>query len=133
MSAKEKRIPVAVFLAQRIEDSGKSEREIAEETGYEQPNMISMFKQGLAKIPISKVASLANALGIDPAHFLRMVMRVYMPETWDALDRVIGSAILTRNELEMLTCYRRVTGDTDPPAIMLGGIVALLTPHQFRA
>ena len=127
MTIHDKHISVATFLSQRIDGSGKSQREIAAELGYEHPNIITMFKQGLTKIPLRKVGPLANALEIDPAHFLRLVMREYMPETWGALEEIMNGALLSKNEQEMLACFRRLTGDTDPPAVMIGGIVAILS------
>jgi hypothetical protein len=40
--------------------------------------------------------------------------------------------VLTENEREMLSCYRRVTRNIDPPAVMIGGIVALLVPRSLK-
>jgi len=105
---------VADYLAQQIILRGKSQKEIAEEVGYEKPNVITMMKQGHTKIPIVKVGAFARALEVDPAYLLRLVCMEYMPETWAAIEDAIGGTILTRNELLLVQEYRRRTGNTDP-------------------
>jgi hypothetical protein len=80
-----KAMRVADYLAQQIILCGKSQKEIAEEVGYEKPNVITMMKQGHTKIPIVKVGAFARALEVDPAYLLRLVCMEYMPETWAAI------------------------------------------------
>lgn len=122
------RITVAQFISQRIDDSVKSQREIAAEAGFENPNVLTMFKQGLTKIPLRRVGALARALDIDPAHLLRLVMNEYTPDTWAAVEDIFGGAMLTKNERELIACYRRISKDTDSSAVIFGGVVALMTP-----
>lgn len=80
-----KAMRVPDYLAQQIILCGKSQKEIAEEVGYEKPNVITMMKQGHTKIPIVKVGAFARALEVDPAYLLRLVCMEYMPETWAAI------------------------------------------------
>ena len=54
---------VAEFIAAQIAMSDKTQREIALALGYDKPNIITMFKQGLTKIPLNKVAPLARVGG----------------------------------------------------------------------
>lgn len=61
--AKFKRPTIAEYLAVQISLSEKSQREIAAEISYENPNVITMFKQGQTKVPMNKVGPLAKALG----------------------------------------------------------------------
>ena len=124
-------IPVAQFISKRIDASEKSQREIATEAGFDNPNVLTMFKQGHTKIPLSRVGALARALNTDPAHLLRLVMSEYTPETWAAIEEIFGGAVLTKNERELITFYRHVSDNTDPPAVILGGIVAVLTPQRM--
>lgn len=119
---------VADYLALQIVLSGKSQKQIAEEVGYDKANIVTMFKQGLTKIPIVKVGAFARALGVDPAYLLRLVLCEYMPETWAAIEDAIGGTILTRNELLLVQEYRRRTGNTDPiPPILSVAELPLLT------
>lgn len=104
---------VAQFLAQQMEHSGKTQREIARELGYTRPNVVTMIKQGETKLPLSKVKPMAGALGIDPARLLRMAMEEYMPEALAVIEEVLGT-IVTDNEKEILEVIRDATDDTDP-------------------
>ena len=123
------RITVAQFISQRIDESDKSQRDIAAESGFDNPNVLTMLKQGLTKVPLRRVGALAKALNVDPAHLLRLVMGEYMPDTWAAVEDVLGGTMLTKNERELIACYRRVSSDTNPPAVIFGGVVALLMPE----
>jgi hypothetical protein len=109
-----KPMSVADYLAQQIARCGKTQRDIAAEVGYENSNVITMMKQGLTKIPLTKVGAFARALEVDPAYLLRLVCMEYMPETWAAIEDAIGGTVLTRNELLLVQEYRRRSGNTDP-------------------
>ncbi|MES2365738.1 MAG: XRE family transcriptional regulator [Pseudomonadota bacterium] len=110
---------VADFIADRLADSDKTQREIAQECGFEKPNIITMFKTGSTKLPLNRIAALAKALDADPAHLLRLVMREYIPDTWDAIENIMNSTILTANELELVRAYRVATGNSDARAVVI--------------
>ncbi len=113
MAMERKKVTVAEFVAKQIDACGKSQRDIATEIGYENANVITMFKQGLTKVPLTKVGPFARALGVDPVFFLRLVMNEYAPETWTAIESILNDAMLTGNERELINGYRRVTEGTD--------------------
>lgn len=96
---------VAEYLSQAIEISGKTQLEIAREVGYSRPNVLSMMKQGQTKVPIDKVPGLAEACGVDPASFLRLVLREYMPETYKVISKHLGP-VLDDEEMVLLNAYR---------------------------
>ncbi len=75
--------PTAQFLADAIENSGLTQREIAGRTGFEKPSIISMMKTGETKVPIDRIPALAVASKADPREFLRVAMREYHPEMWE--------------------------------------------------
>lgn len=106
--SKQKRITVSEYLTQQINISGKSQREIADDVGYEMPNVITMMKQGKTKLPINKVPLFAKSLGVDPVHLLRIVMIQYMPDTWEILDALIGKSMVSEPEAIMLDVMRTV-------------------------
>lgn len=110
---------VADFIADRLAESDKTQREIAEECGFEKPNIITMFKTGVTKLPLNRIGPLAKALDADPAHLLRLVMSEYMPDTWDAIENVMQSTVLTANELELVRAYRDMTGDNNAHAVVI--------------
>lgn len=68
------------------------------------------------------------AINADPAHLLRLVMTEYMPDTWDAIESVMQSTVLTANELELVRSYRQATGDNDavPVVINRDAVIAIV-------
>jgi len=91
---------VAEFIADRLAAIDKTQRQIANECGFESPNIISLFKTGSTKLPLNRIGPLAKALDVDPAHLLRLAMLEYLPDTWGALEDVMQSTLLTANELD---------------------------------
>lgn len=112
-------ITVAEFIADRLAEIDKTQREIAEACGFETPNVISMFKKGQMKVPLDRVGPLAKAIDVDPAHLLRLAMQEYLPETWSSIEEILHSTVLTKNELELIRKYRQVTGDSDAQAMVV--------------
>ena len=100
---------VAEYLSDQIEQSPKSQLEIAEEAGFEKPNVITMLKQGTMKIPLNRVGPLATALGINPRHLLRRVLEEYAPETWHAFEQSLGHLILSHDEEQLVLVSREMS------------------------
>ncbi|KVH05390.1 hypothetical protein WS84_28050 [Burkholderia anthina] len=106
-----KQISVADYISGVIGLSGKPQRQIAAEIGYENPNMITMLKQGRTQVPLNKVKLLAKSLGIDPVHLLRMVMIEKTPEVWEILEDIIGrNSTITRSEFALVEYARSELG-----------------------
>lgn len=101
------KVSVAQYLSQQIALSPHSQREIAEAAGYPKPNILTMFKQGDTKLPVNKVPAMAKALGVDPAHLLRLVMEEYMPEAWAAVESIIGKHIVSDEEMAVVEMVRQ--------------------------
>jgi len=109
-------VTVAEYLTEQIRLSGKTQHEIAQEAGFNKPNIISMFKKGETKLPLSKVGPMARALGVDPVVLFRMVMNEYEPQTWQAIEEtVLGQPVLTQNEIDIIEVIR--TGKVSDPKI----------------
>ncbi|WP_040544680.1 helix-turn-helix transcriptional regulator [Salipiger bermudensis] len=77
--------PTARMIADAVEASGKTLREIATEMGLERGNVISMLKSGEMRMPIERIPAFAAATGIDPLALTRIAMSEYMPQTWNVL------------------------------------------------
>jgi len=122
------RTSVADFIADRLAESNKTQREIAEECGFEKANIITMFKNGSTKVPLNRIGPLAKAIGADPAHLLRLVMQEYLPDSWGAIEDILQSTVLTANELDLVRKFRDVTGDNDaiPLIIDRDALVAIV-------
>ena len=100
------RLTVAEYLTKAIELSGKSQREIAREVGYDKPNVVSMMKKGETKVPIDKAPLFARACGVNPTFFLRLVLEEYHSESWATIRETLGEP-LTKNEQDLIAVYRR--------------------------
>jgi len=120
-------LTVAQLIEKAIDESDKTQKEIAEELGYENPNIITMFKQGHTKVPLRTIGPLARAIGIDPAYFVRVAMKEYMPETWAVLNELAGSMFITENEKKLIRAYREVSGGKDYPAIVIPNTISVMT------
>lgn len=105
----DKRYDVSIFLTSIIEKSGKTRKEIAEEAGLGDPNMISMLKKGETKLPLAKLGSFAKAVQTDPAHLLKLCLREYYPDVWHAITSHFVAAV-TSDELRMVRALRSATG-----------------------
>jgi transcriptional regulator with XRE-family HTH domain len=98
---------VARYLEQQIALCGKSQKAIAAACGYQNPNIITMFKKGRTKLPFQKVPSMARALNADPRHLLRLTMLEYLPEIWEVIEHVMGEEVsITLDEVELLKFIR---------------------------
>lgn len=106
---------IAKYLSKQIDTLAgrKSQREIAQEIGYDKPNMISMFKRGECKIPLDKVPALAKSVEADPAFLFRLAMEQFWPDGNNPINTIFGT-VLTRNETEIILHVRKESGETDP-------------------
>jgi len=100
---------VAEYITVQIKICGKSQIEIARETGFDKPNIISMIKQGKTKLPMDKIGRFAKAIGVDPIHLFRLCMNEYWSDTWAEIERLIGQPVLTMNELEIVETIRQAS------------------------
>ena len=113
------RLTVAEFIADKLATTDKTQRQVAEECGFDKANIITMFKNGLTKLPINRVEPLAKALGVDPVHLLRLVMLEYFPESWESVENIMNSTVLTANGLQLIRSFRECTGDCNAEAIVI--------------
>jgi hypothetical protein len=113
LSARAAKSPFLTRLNQLLAASPKSQREIAEDIGYSNPNIIVMFKQGKTNVPLSKVPALAVTLGEDPGSLLRMAMEEMQPELLRVVESTLGP-LVSDQEKQLLLLYRRLVSLTDP-------------------
>ncbi|MHA6324551.1 helix-turn-helix domain-containing protein [Roseivivax sp. CAU 1753] len=108
--------PLARFLRQRILElsAKKTQREIAVEAGFTNPNFLSMLKNGQNKLPLDRVLDLAKALETDPARlFLLALCQRSNESTYETVKQIFGT-VVTRNEVVWLEALREASGGTDP-------------------
>lgn len=68
---------LAQYLDKRVLElrPRKSQALIAEEAGFINPNVIAMIKSGATKLPLDRVASLADALECDPRMLFNLALQ----------------------------------------------------------
>ena len=92
----------------------KSQIETATEAGYVNPNMLAMIKNGLTKLPLDRVPSVAKALECDPKLLFKMALeQLGGAPTAHAVEASFGT-IVTRNEVVWLEEIRDASGHSDP-------------------
>jgi hypothetical protein len=104
------------YLERRISDlrPRKTQTAIAAEAGFRATNMLTMVKNGSAKLPLDRVPGLAKALECDPALLFRMAIEQLSEDTTSlAIDRIFG-AVLTENETAWLETIREASNNADP-------------------
>jgi transcriptional regulator with XRE-family HTH domain len=97
--------PTARMLDTAIQNTPLTQAEIAKRAGFPKPNVLSMMKNGLTKVPLARIPALAQALGIDQTQFLDCALAEYHPEIHEILTEVLGLP-LTSDEEELLGLYR---------------------------
>ena len=108
--------PATLFLADRIRDLShrKSQQEIASETGFPNPNMITLLKTGKNKIPLDRVPSMARALECDAGYLMRLALDQAVGVTAaKAITEIFGSPV-TSNERGWLDEIRSASDNSDP-------------------
>lgn len=97
-----------------INASGKTQRQIAVDMGYDKPNLITMFKQGTTRVPADKVPYLADSLEVDRLDLIRMWFEEYDPSTWEVITKNMGMA-LSANERSWVANMRKFFTHGIPP------------------
>jgi transcriptional regulator with XRE-family HTH domain len=107
---------LARYLDQRILQlkSRKSQRQIALEAGFRNPNVLSMIKAGSSKLPLDRVPAMAKALDVDPRYLLRLAFEQEGFKTAKgAIDDILGT-VVSNNELDWLNEIRDASNNSDP-------------------
>lgn len=97
--------PTAMMLAEAIEKSDLTQREIADRVGFKNANIISMLKNGETRVPLERVPALAASLGMDERQFLLVAIEEYHPGVHEVLVEVLGVP-LSDAELGIVTMFR---------------------------
>jgi len=106
----------AQFISRRIYElrARRSQLEIATAAGFKSANMLSMVKDGKAKLPLERVISLAKALECDARHLMRLALEQSLSQP--VLDEIFAGANGPRssNEHTILVEIRRLSQNSDP-------------------
>lgn len=73
------------WLKELREQRHLTQRQLAELVGVEYYTFISQLEVGRGRIPPDRYERWANALGVNPAEFVKHLLRYYDPETYRLL------------------------------------------------
>lgn len=107
---------VADYIAYHIDAIGKTQRQIASEAGFDNPNVVSMMRNGVTKVPMLRVPALAASLGVQADDLLRRCFEEYEPELWRVLQATMPGVGLSNDEVELVATIKRALGAT-PAAV----------------
>lgn len=116
-----------------IMKSGKQQNVIAQEMGYDRPNIISMFKHGLSRVPLDKVPALAASVGVDPASLITTWLSEYEPGLLKVLEDNM-TPNLSEEERQWVAALRRMfpNGAPTPDERHEGVMKDLVAVEQAR-
>lgn len=99
-------LPVKDVLKIRLKDLGLKNTDLQRAMGYPAPNVIAMMKTGSMRLPANKVLVVAKMLELDPTFLLSKVIAENDPELWDVISALVGSQLVTANELALIRLVR---------------------------
>ncbi|MDP3600060.1 MAG: XRE family transcriptional regulator [Bosea sp. (in: a-proteobacteria)] len=104
------------FIEKRILEfkPHKTQLAIANEAGFTNPSMLAMIKNGAAKLPLDRVASLAKALECDPVKLFTLALEQLDRNTTEQAIRQIFGTLVTENEVAWIEEIRRASDHSDP-------------------
>lgn len=73
------------WLRELREQAGFSQRALAEKVGLDYYTFVSQIEAGRGRIPPERYRAWALAVGMEPATFVRNILRLYEPSTYDIL------------------------------------------------
>lgn len=120
--------PITALINRCQTELGKSDEEVAQEVGFDRVATFIMIKTGTIKLPVQKVALLASALSIEPAHLLRQLLAEAMPDVLAAVDSLLCPMSLTQNEVKLIQTFRHLANGKDVTPVVVDGnaVVALM-------
>lgn len=80
----------AQMLAKGIQESGLTQRDIADRVGFKQPNVLTMMQQGLIRVPLNRIPALSQVLGLDQTTFLLLAIEEYHKGVYEVLCDTLG-------------------------------------------
>lgn len=100
---------MARLVTARLEDISfqKNQREVADEVGFSNRNMLSLIKNGQTKLSLDRVPAMAKALGLDLDVVLLPALRQYYDEDVISMLRETFGKTQTRTEHEILSIARK--------------------------
>ncbi|MCF6369500.1 hypothetical protein [Rhizobium halophilum] len=111
----EQQTPIARFIQEHADRSCYSYEEIALLCGFKTSDMIYMFMRGERKVPLDKVAPLAEALGCDSAQLFVLALKSWFStELFNQVEECFGAMHENKAERGWILALREIFGGEVP-------------------
>jgi transcriptional regulator with XRE-family HTH domain len=107
------KMSVAEYFSFYLHRSGKSHKKIAEALGIKNPNIVSMLKSGRTKIPLGRVAEIAECLDIPKQDFFLRCVAEYDEPLFRTLYRCVPGLLITEKEMSDREAAKRMLADVN--------------------
>jgi hypothetical protein len=101
------------FISNAVKRTGKTNQEIAEETGFSRGNVVAMISSGAMNVPINRVAAFARAIEVDPVALLRKVLSDSDSHLLDTIEEVMKMRAISEDEFEFISLLRKMSGNLE--------------------
>lgn len=120
---------VHALVLRAIEKECISDDAIAKACGFSSTAVVKCIKKGDMKIPLTKLPSIAKAVGLDGAHLLRLALNENHPGLLEQIEAMFGTMLISESEKKLIESYRYITRDTDaaPVVIDRAAVLAIVT------
>lgn len=123
--------PLSEFLDSRWSGLGLTNLEAADRLNIGAANMISMWRTGQTPVPLARIPSLAELMGVDPTELYRLWLaqqRDRDKEVPAVFVELLQRRTVSSNEALIIDALRLATKNTDPEFSLeqIGTLVATL-------
>ncbi|MEQ6250916.1 helix-turn-helix transcriptional regulator [Sulfitobacter sp. HNIBRBA3233] len=128
--------PTAQMITKGIEESGLTQREIADRVGFTHSSTLKMIEQGLTRVPLDRIPALAQTLGLDQSTLLLAAIAEYHPGIYEVLCDTLGLP-LSQAEQGVVVMFRMAALKNDieldePFRKALEGLLELTEAAKMR-
>jgi transcriptional regulator with XRE-family HTH domain len=99
---------LADYIATRIAPTGKTQREIAQETGIPSVCLISTLKCGKAEVPLARVPALAAAIGAPYVDLMFLCLNAQEPALAALFAALQPELPTSDDEVALMRAYREL-------------------------
>jgi hypothetical protein len=117
------------LLLRAIEKACVSDEVVAEACSFSSVKFVQQIKQNNMKIPLTKIPSLAKAIGLDENHLLRLALNENHPGLLEQIEAMLGTMLISESEKKLIESYRYISKDTDATPIVIdrAAVLAIIT------
>lgn len=105
----------------RQAEIGLTDQQLGEALGYNRVVIVTMFKQGAMRLPLTKIPALANALAVDPTDLMRLALVESLPDLLPVVEQASGALRLTTTEINLVRHLRMIAGEQPIESILVNG------------